>query len=115
MFYSIDDNHHGNVREQQVWTRTVFLLELLTGKKQMAIDEREAKENSGILISPLFALLEKCSLEDHDMSYTVDLILSCVHFIVEKNKEGEDSVFLKSVNPELLVNCIRYYFLAMYR
>ena len=97
--------------EEQKWKQTLFLLENFLNYTK-ALDENELEnsdfEGFDAILKPLNILL-KISLdmdELYDNSYTLDILLSSIHVVIDLNskteKENNDST-----NPELIVQCIR--------
>ncbi|KAK1328037.1 hypothetical protein QTO34_012459 [Cnephaeus nilssonii] len=90
------------------WQRVTLILELLQHKKKL--------KNPQILIPTLFNLLSRCleplPLEQGNMEYTKQLILSCLLNICQKlspdgGKIPKDVLDEEKFNVELIVQCIR--------
>ncbi|XP_070257448.1 HEAT repeat-containing protein 1 isoform X1 [Myotis yumanensis] len=90
------------------WQRVTLILELLQHKKKL--------KNPQILIPTLFNLLSRCleplPLEQGNMEYTKQLILSCLLNICQKlspdgGKIPKDILDEEKFNVELIVQCIR--------
>ncbi|XP_055969563.1 HEAT repeat-containing protein 1 [Sorex fumeus] len=90
------------------WQRVTLILELLQHKKKL--------KNPQILIPTLFNLLSRCleplPLEQGNMEYTKQLILSCLLNICQKlSPDGgripKDVLDEEKFNVELIVQCIR--------
>ncbi|XP_004620418.2 HEAT repeat-containing protein 1 [Sorex araneus] len=90
------------------WQRVTLILELLQHKKKL--------KNPQILIPTLFSLLARCleplPLEQGNMEYTKQLILSCLLNICQKlSPDGgripKDVLDEEKFNVELIVQCIR--------
>lgn len=94
--------------EGSYWQRVTLILELLQHKKKL--------KSPQILIPTLFNLLSRCleplPLEQGNMEYTKQLILSCLLNICQKlspdgGKIPKDVVDEEKFNVELIVQCIR--------
>ncbi|XP_004372851.1 HEAT repeat-containing protein 1 isoform X1 [Trichechus manatus latirostris] len=94
--------------EGSYWQRVTLILELLQHKKKL--------KSPQILIPTLFNLLSRCLepslLEQGNMEYTKQLILSCLLNICQKlspdgGKIPKDILDEEKFNVELIVQCIR--------
>ncbi|XP_062066669.1 HEAT repeat-containing protein 1 [Lepus europaeus] len=94
--------------EGSYWQRVTLILELLQHKKKL--------KSPQILVPTLFNLLSRCleplPLEQGNMEYTKQLILSCLLNICQKlspdgGKIPKDVVDEEKFNVELIVQCIR--------
>ena len=103
--------------EEQKWKRTLFLLENFLNliKGVQSVDPKLGEFR--ILLKPLNVLLKRSLDHDelYDNSYTLDLLLSSIHAVVDlpSTADGEGTSSLNengnatNISPELLVQCIR--------
>ncbi|XP_056153009.1 HEAT repeat-containing protein 1 [Lampris incognitus] len=90
------------------WQRVTLILELLQHKKKL--------KRAQLLVPPLFALLarslEPCAIEQGNMEYTKQLLLSCLLNVCQKLSPNggpiaPDILDEDKFNVELVVQCVR--------